>query len=917
MTRRENVLRKYDLEDKSYSLEELSKISKVPLSILQEVYDRGIGAYKTNPSSVRLKGSYVKNVNAPMKYKLSKEQWAMARVYSFLDGNIRHDNDLRSNSKLYDSNIKMPYFLRKSRGRDLYWVVGEDGKKHSKEPIPKEKAEAQMRILYAAMKKERKGMKGGNLDSRILALKNKLELAHPEISSSLDSYIEDYKKKHPYEEYKKQISKSAREKGSYSIESVNEEEWIKKLERSLGAYLPSSLPTKVEAKRYAYNLERPTGPTEEGRKKREKETEMRRLKEQIRNRYKEVASAESIISPKKEGDLTIGEIVKNITGKGEMEGGKGNQKKLQELKSDFLKKWKAEHPVDQSYESYTIFSPLQSDVKALNKIISDSSKRLRGLKSDPPEARMRFKELVVIEAKRAIDSLFERAVNRGNSVKQFVDPQARHHHIGKEIRSTFDDNESESESEEEAEAESEAEEEEVVMQNPMRRAVVPPPVEERESVPSALIEQPSDRKMRFAPMRIGRGKHTKAVNKELDELLGMLEDAESELQLQYYPTSPMKLSDEAKKELRGSVKAYKESAKASLKDISKKYPKPTLLGSMTSLMDDLYKEMRGKVPNLAIEPSSPGLRETKKLEVRKNARNELRKKYQSLIAPNPYNAARTKYPDVARLEGGAFDPWDVVNPALEVADTVLPGTSTVINAIKNFLDNGETERRQKRQTEIDELESYMASKRERDRAIRERRTGVKTEAEKRDMQQYWEEKYAEKLGPDWRERIKQDPTLPGAIYGEVNREREEADKQYEDETFKDSAIYQEHKRNTALMDAAREKKATDSENKMWMERAKQMGVKTIEEAKALNEKRRLEGDGRKKKKKKGGALLHRDPTTKAYLIKEGNRVLFSTMSQREAIAFLNDLLKKEKEPKSDKISASRMSSMAKLLNKLG
>ena len=97
MTHRDNVLRKYGLEDRSYSIKELSKISKVPLSILQQVYDRGIGAYKTNPTSVRLKNSYVKNVSAPMKYKLSKENWAMARLYSFLDGNPRHDADLRAN----------------------------------------------------------------------------------------------------------------------------------------------------------------------------------------------------------------------------------------------------------------------------------------------------------------------------------------------------------------------------------------------------------------------------------------------------------------------------------------------------------------------------------------------------------------------------------------------------------------------------------------------------------------------------------------------------------------------------------------------------------------------------------------------------------------------------------------------------
>ena len=44
---------------------------KVTTSMLQSVYNRGVGAYKTNPSSVR------PNVSSP-------EQWAMARVSSFL-----------------------------------------------------------------------------------------------------------------------------------------------------------------------------------------------------------------------------------------------------------------------------------------------------------------------------------------------------------------------------------------------------------------------------------------------------------------------------------------------------------------------------------------------------------------------------------------------------------------------------------------------------------------------------------------------------------------------------------------------------------------------------------------------------------------------------------------------------------------
>jgi hypothetical protein len=95
VTQRMRVLKKYGLEDKPYSITELAKITGVPRKTLQEVYNRGIGAYKTSPTSVRMKRSFKKNVDAPMSQKLSKEQWAFSRVYSFLAGNKKHDNDLR------------------------------------------------------------------------------------------------------------------------------------------------------------------------------------------------------------------------------------------------------------------------------------------------------------------------------------------------------------------------------------------------------------------------------------------------------------------------------------------------------------------------------------------------------------------------------------------------------------------------------------------------------------------------------------------------------------------------------------------------------------------------------------------------------------------------------------------------------
>lgn len=46
----------------------------------------------------------------------------------------------------------MPFKLRKAPKRELYWVVNTDNKKYSKQPIPKTRAEAQIRALYASEK---------------------------------------------------------------------------------------------------------------------------------------------------------------------------------------------------------------------------------------------------------------------------------------------------------------------------------------------------------------------------------------------------------------------------------------------------------------------------------------------------------------------------------------------------------------------------------------------------------------------------------------------------------------------------------------------------------------------------------------------------------------------------------------------
>ncbi len=55
------------------SLSDISKLSGYKLSGLKKIFDKGIGAYKTNPESVR------PSVKSP-------EQWAYARVYSAVMG---------------------------------------------------------------------------------------------------------------------------------------------------------------------------------------------------------------------------------------------------------------------------------------------------------------------------------------------------------------------------------------------------------------------------------------------------------------------------------------------------------------------------------------------------------------------------------------------------------------------------------------------------------------------------------------------------------------------------------------------------------------------------------------------------------------------------------------------------------------
>ena len=71
--------------DKSNSLADIARLTGIKRSALQKIYNKGVGAWKGNPQSVRLK-SGKKAPSAPRSAKMGKEQWAMARVYSAVTG---------------------------------------------------------------------------------------------------------------------------------------------------------------------------------------------------------------------------------------------------------------------------------------------------------------------------------------------------------------------------------------------------------------------------------------------------------------------------------------------------------------------------------------------------------------------------------------------------------------------------------------------------------------------------------------------------------------------------------------------------------------------------------------------------------------------------------------------------------------
>jgi len=84
ITNRDKFIKKYNLDkNDGYGVTDVARITGIKKSILQQVYNRGVGAHKNNSASVRLLDG-TKNFSPSLAGKMSKEQWGAGRLFSFV-----------------------------------------------------------------------------------------------------------------------------------------------------------------------------------------------------------------------------------------------------------------------------------------------------------------------------------------------------------------------------------------------------------------------------------------------------------------------------------------------------------------------------------------------------------------------------------------------------------------------------------------------------------------------------------------------------------------------------------------------------------------------------------------------------------------------------------------------------------------
>ncbi len=106
-TFKEKFNKKFGFEkDAGHSRVELSRISGIPLSIINEAYRRGVGAHKTNITSVRVAATGKKDPTAPRSSRMSAEQWGQARSYGLIMQNPKQTKEGQPDADLWKRVLK-------------------------------------------------------------------------------------------------------------------------------------------------------------------------------------------------------------------------------------------------------------------------------------------------------------------------------------------------------------------------------------------------------------------------------------------------------------------------------------------------------------------------------------------------------------------------------------------------------------------------------------------------------------------------------------------------------------------------------------------------------------------------------------------------------------------------------------------
>lgn len=101
-TYRERFIEKYKLDKNgSYSVADVAKITGFKKSILQQVFNRGVGASKSNPTSVRSKTGEKKAGGVPPSKRMSAEQWGYGRLFGFVMKNPKQVGVGKPDDDLY------------------------------------------------------------------------------------------------------------------------------------------------------------------------------------------------------------------------------------------------------------------------------------------------------------------------------------------------------------------------------------------------------------------------------------------------------------------------------------------------------------------------------------------------------------------------------------------------------------------------------------------------------------------------------------------------------------------------------------------------------------------------------------------------------------------------------------------------